>query len=714
MSLARLATRLRSGASAAFLSAILAACGGGGGGTADPAPTTPPTNQDPVPTIPGDRTPTTPVPDPTTPPPGTPTVPPIAETPPGPVPVATPQAVPAVTPAPAGLSSYLGDGSTGPAADGTGRNARFETIEGLTLDADGNAYVLDFNLGLVRKITPQGAVTTLPKHNCENRPSDLTVGRDGHLYLLALDGRLCRQTMGGDFSVVTTLRDRTPDIHNSLAQVANLYKTVTRGPGNEFFVASFSAVYRVSPGVAAVRVAGLENTGEPLPVTPRDGTGNNARFGKINGIIADEAGNVYVADTEHGVRKVTPQGVVTTLAFTKEMAQAYTTDRVGIVVEPDGAVVVPRITSLDNNDFYGSALMRVAPDRKVSLVPGSENLFRTAPALARDAAGNITYTGKQGVGRVMADGTAAQLAGRGLAGAGQPTKEKPVGVDAAGNLITYETVPLNSAQSQTLRKRNPAGQLVPYGPGGDGVALPRGAANTPLTTLAAASDGTVYASFVRGNPSSNEYLATEIYKVSPSGEMARIWAPWTGGSNFVAPLSMAVTPDGTLYIADASRAAVVKRTPDGALVAVTPDNELARNRPPSGGLTTTPPKGASHIGVSPAGKVHVFSLIDFRAYTVNSAGRLEQLGNRQFSFASAPVFDAEGNVYVQEPRALYRITPAGVVTLVAGMPDNNTAGQVLGPLPGSFSSASSLARSADGIFYVHDNQSIIRIRPSAP
>src|SRR5258708_3350667 len=55
--------------------------------------------------------------------------------------------------------------------------------------------------------------------------------------------------------------------------------------------------------------------GSPGGTGYADGTGSTARFASPSGAVVDSSGNIYVADTySHTIRKITPGGVVTTLA----------------------------------------------------------------------------------------------------------------------------------------------------------------------------------------------------------------------------------------------------------------------------------------------------------------------------------------------------------------------------------------------------------------
>ena len=82
----------------------------------------------------------------------------------------------------------------------------------------------------------------------------------------------------------------------------------------------------------------------------RDGQGAVARFNAPSGIVLDELGNLYVADTgNHAIRKVTPDGAVTTLAGTGQPGfrdgpgtQAQIDGPMGLAIDKAGRVIVGR------------------------------------------------------------------------------------------------------------------------------------------------------------------------------------------------------------------------------------------------------------------------------------------------------------------------------------------------------------------------------------
>src|SRR5207244_2776455 len=71
-----------------------------------------------------------------------------------------------------------------------------------------------------------------------------------------------------------------------------------------------STIRKITPAGLVTTLAGLAGT-----VDITDGTGRFARFSAPSAVAADGAGNLYVADTGNStIRKITPAGLVTTLA----------------------------------------------------------------------------------------------------------------------------------------------------------------------------------------------------------------------------------------------------------------------------------------------------------------------------------------------------------------------------------------------------------------
>lgn len=154
-----------------------------------------------------------------------------------------------------------------------------------------------------------------------------------------------------------------------------------------------------------------------------DGLGTAAAFNTPSAIALDHLGNLYVADTgNHAIRRIAPDGAVTTLAGNGSPGYADGIGRaaqfngpVGIAVDDAGIVYVA--------DTYNDRIRRIAQDGTVTTLagtgkpnlfdgPGPAAAFDTPSALAVDHDGNlyIADTGNNAVRRLRPDGTVDTLA----------------------------------------------------------------------------------------------------------------------------------------------------------------------------------------------------------------------------------------------------------------------------------------------------------------
>lgn len=222
------------------------------------------------------------------------------------------------------VSTYAGTIGTAGADDGPRLTARFHRPEGLALDAVGNLYVADAGNHTLRKIAPDGSVTTIAGAASQpgsvdgpaaaarfNRPFRLTLDRAGNLYISEAGNYDIRQlSPSGDVS--TVYHARYASLYGSIAYHNAPAGLVVTTSGRLLFADSFTDTINelLLPADESRVIAGQENSWGDT-----DGAALSARFNEPNALAIDAAGNLVIAELGNNtVRRLDPAGTVTTLA----------------------------------------------------------------------------------------------------------------------------------------------------------------------------------------------------------------------------------------------------------------------------------------------------------------------------------------------------------------------------------------------------------------
>lgn len=202
-------------------------------------------------------------------------------------------------------------------ADGISRVAQFNLPHGMAVAANGTLYVADTNNHTIRKITPDGQVTTLAglagrKGSTDGigsaarffHPAAVAVDGQSNLYVADNGNETIRKiTLAGE---VTTLAGTAG--HGGYANGAGAVARF-RSPtgvavdarGNVYVADHLNALLRqITPAGDVTTLAGMV-----LHFGSEDGAGSTARFNGPSGIATDASGNLYLTDSEnHTVRKI--------------------------------------------------------------------------------------------------------------------------------------------------------------------------------------------------------------------------------------------------------------------------------------------------------------------------------------------------------------------------------------------------------------------------
>jgi kumamolisin len=272
------------------------------------------------------------------------------------------------------VSTLAGSVGIGKLQNGSGTGADFSVPSGIAIDGTGNLYVADYSNNAIRKVTTGGVVTT-PYGTVFNTPNGVAADNNANvLYVADTGNNLIDKISGtnvttfagaggtlfnspegiavdgsGNVYVADTLNDVIRKITsagvvsiiagqsgtsgyqdgNALTQALfnSPVSVAVDGTGNVYVADFGNYVVRKISGSSVSTLAGQGGTGGYL-----DGPSSVALFNSPAGVTVDGTGNVYVADslnyvvsTQNGtissndtgnnlLRKITPSGIVTTLA----------------------------------------------------------------------------------------------------------------------------------------------------------------------------------------------------------------------------------------------------------------------------------------------------------------------------------------------------------------------------------------------------------------
>jgi sugar lactone lactonase YvrE len=604
-------------------------------------------------------------------------------------------------------------------ADGAGVAARFNGISGIAVDRGGTLYVSDTFNDSIRTVSPQGFVTTLAGSSSLALPYDCRFA-DG----VGVEAAFCRPggvavDSGGTVYVADTqnavIRKITP---------AGVVTTLAGGlvrprPCDPFFSCTTPGQPWLCPSC-------------PL-FPPVDGVGGSARFGYPHGIAVDGDGTVYVADggpNHSTIRKITPAGVVTTLAG--RAGTCSFSDGAGVAAEfcnPQG-IAVDGDGTLYVADQRNNAIRRITPAGVVTTLAGDATAQEgsddgkgsaarfSSPAGVAVGAGGVVHVADSGnhtIREITPDGVVTTLAGAArIWGFADDTGAAarfgdPVGVAVDSSGVAY----VADCNDHTIRKVAPNGAVTtlagsPYDPGTSDGTGSEARFNCP-SRIAVDDAGTVYVSDSGNNT---------IRMITPAGFVTTLagragpdcsFADGVGvAAEFCDPVGIAVDDSGTLYVADSFNTTIRRITREGVVTtlagsarspgAVDGAGDAARFFCPIG------------VAVGPGRRVFVAEGCKGTIRRIDPPDVVTTVAAARFDNPVDVAVDPKGNLYVADSdnHTIRKVTPAGVVTTILG--EQGSIGIRLGTLPASLSGPFSVALRPDGQLVIADGSAILVTR----
>lgn len=483
------------------------------------------------------------------------------------------------------LVTVAGTGEAGSGESATSGAAQLNFPAGLAFDAAGALYIADTRNNRVRKVAPDGAVSTVlggvgtPLVN----PLAVAVDSAGAIYVADADPLVRVLKSGGRWAnfagtgAVGLSGDGWAATNARLVKPRDLAAV-----GGRVYIADGTRVRMVDPEGTITSVAGdafLHAVGD-------GGAATQALLVNPSATAVDAAGNLYIADAgTHRVRRVSPAGIVSTWAGTGEPGYGPdpgpgTESRLNA---PEGvAATLGGSVWIADTGNHRARLVDSAGRTGAGVGNGTAGLAADGanwplaplrnPAAACVSPAGAVYLVDTGNHRVLKAGSGAVFvaAGNGAAGfagdgaeakSAQLNQPRACAADAAGNLYIADT------GNHRIRKVNAAGAIATVagvgtaGADGDGAAATLAKLSSPQG-VAVDGDGNLFIADTGNQRIRRVGVDGAIRTIAGSGLAG--WSGDGGAATLAAlrsPMGLAIDGSGAVYFADSGNQRVRKLTP---------------------------------------------------------------------------------------------------------------------------------------------------------
>ncbi|MEO6520595.1 MAG: MBG domain-containing protein [Mucilaginibacter sp.] len=352
------------------------------------------------------------------------------------------------------VSTFAGSGVLG-FADGQGSAASFSYPLGMAIDATGNIYVTDVNSGTsrIRKITPTGVVSTFAGNGTTgsangqgtaatfNQPNAIALDAAGNMYVADTKNYLIRKITPAGL-VSTFAGSGIAGITNGPGTSASFdspWGIAVDVDGNVYVTDHSNVIRKITPTGVVSSLAGTF-----FVQGSQDGIGAAASFNGSGSLAVDIMGYVYVSDMfNHLLRKVSPTGVVTTLAGSLTVGSADGAGPAAGFFEPNGL------------SFDGQGNLYIADDGNHLIRKVRQSGYTISPALPAGLNFDITTGAISGTPTATSPTTVYTVSAYNLVGSSISTlsiavisKQQALTFNALNN-VTYGSADVPLAATST-------------------------------------------------------------------------------------------------------------------------------------------------------------------------------------------------------------------------------------------------------------------------